>query len=130
MAEILAADADRQRFLLLRASRGRNVLADSLQAAGGQVEQSVVYRSQDTLQADPVIAQVLAAGQMDWITVTSSASARSLVGLFGEHLRQSKLAAISPLTAEVLTAAGYPPHVVAEEYTSEGVVEAMVNFSG
>jgi uroporphyrinogen III methyltransferase/synthase len=126
MAEILAADADRQRFLLLRANRGRNVLADSLQAAGGQVEQSVVYRSQDTLQADPVIAQVLAAGQMDWITVTSSASARSLVGLFGEQLRQSKLAAISPLTAEVLTAAGYSPHAVAEEYTGEGVVEAIV----
>jgi uroporphyrinogen III methyltransferase/synthase len=126
MAEVLAADADQRRFLLLRASRGRNVLADSLQAAGGQVEQPVVYRSQDILQADPVIAQALAAGQMDWITVTSSASARSLVALFGEQLRQSKLAAISPLTAEVLTAAGHPPQAVAKEYTGEGMVEAMV----
>jgi uroporphyrinogen III methyltransferase/synthase len=130
LAELLAAEADNQRFLLLRANRGREVLAETLQDAGGRVEQVAVYQSQDVQQADPEITRALAAGQIDWVTVTSSAIARSLIGLFGEQLRQSKLAAISPLTADVLTTAGYPPHVVATEYTDEGLVEAIVKREG
>jgi uroporphyrinogen III methyltransferase/synthase len=126
LADTLAVEAGNQSFLLLRASRGREVLAETLQAAGGKVEQVVVYRSQDVRQADPAITRALAAGQIDWITVTSSAIARSLVGLFGARLRQSNLAAISPLTADVLTKAGYPPRAVATEYTGEGLVEAIV----
>ena len=42
-------------------------------------------------------------GKIDWITVTSSAIARSVVRLFGDDLKRSRLAAISPLTAEVLS---------------------------
>ena len=75
----LVADARGQRFLLARASRGREVLAEELIAAGGIVEQVVVYTSRDVEQADPEIAAALAAGRIDWITVTSSAIARSLV---------------------------------------------------
>lgn len=73
------------------------------------------------------IAAALAAGKIDWITVTSSAIARSLVGLFGDDLERAKLAAISPLTADVLSAAGYSPTVVAEQYTTEGLLYALGN---
>ena len=44
LADALAADAAGKRFLLVRASRGREVLAESLSAAGGAVEQG--YRVQ------------------------------------------------------------------------------------
>ena len=130
LAELLATKADNQRFLLLRANRGREVLAETLQDAGGHVEQVAVYQSQDVQQADPEIARALAAGQIDWVTVTSSAVARSLLGLFGEQLRMSKLAAISLLTASVLTTAGFPPHAVATEYTDEGLIEAISRSEG
>ena len=60
------------------------------------------------------------------MTVTSSAIARSLIALLGESLRKSNLAAISPVTAAVLDELGYPAKVVAEEYTLEGVVNAIV----
>ncbi len=130
LAEVLAAEASKQKFLLVRASRGREVLAERLQAAGGNVEQTIVYRSVDVQQADPQITQAMAAGQIDWVTVTSSAIARSLVDLFGTQLGQAKLAAISPLTAAVLIKAGYPPHAVATEYTSDGLVEAILRREG
>jgi uroporphyrinogen III methyltransferase/synthase len=129
LAEALAAEADGTRFLLVRASRGREVLAERLRSAGREVEQVVVYSSGDVTEPDERIAQALAAGRMDWVTVTSSAIARSLVGLFGDRLRKAKLASISPLTSSALRTLGYEPAVEAQEYTISGVVSAIVDAS-
>jgi len=126
LAEQLSPTAAGKRFLLLRASRGREVLAETLRQAQAEVEQVVVYQSGDAQKADAEIAAALAKGKIDWITVTSSAIARSLVQMFGEDLKKSKLAAISPLTAGVLTEAGYPPTVVAQQYTTEGLLDAIL----
>jgi len=126
LAEKLAVGATEKRFLLLRASRGREVLAEMLTAAGAVVEQVVVYQSRDVAQPDPEVAAALAEGRIDWITVTSSAIARSLVRLFGDDLRHAQLAAISPLTAGVLAEAGYPPAVVAAQYTTDGLLQAIL----
>lgn len=129
LAESLAASGGR-RFLLLRASRGREVLAETLSTAGAEAEQVVVYESRDVAAPDPEVAAALARSGIDWITITSSAIARSLVSLFGEDLRRAKLAAISPLTAGVLEAAGYPVAAVASTYTTAGLIEAMLATAG
>lgn len=114
------------RFLLARASRGREVLADQLAAAGATVEQVVVYASRDVPAADPAVAAELAAGRIDWITVTSSAIARALVRLFGPDLRRSRLATISPITSATLKELGYERAAEAETYTMDGLIEAIV----
>ena len=75
-------------MLLARASRGREVLAEMLTAAGATVEQVVVYESRDVAAPDDEVAKRLAAGEIDLTTVTSSAIARSLVSMFGESLAQ------------------------------------------
>jgi uroporphyrinogen III methyltransferase/synthase len=126
LADELAGQGRGRRFLLARASRGREVLAERLQAAGAQVEQIVVYQSRDVVAPDAEIAAALAAGHIDWVTVTSSAIARSLVSLFGERLRQSKLMSISPITSQTLGELGYPPAAEAREYTMPGVVQALL----
>ena len=115
-----------KRFLLIRASRGREVLADTLRAAGGEVRQVTAYRSDDTAAPDPEIAAALAAGKIDWVTVTSSSIARSVVAMFGASLAKTKLASISPVTSEVLTELGYPPAAEARQFTLDGVVDAIV----
>jgi uroporphyrinogen III methyltransferase / synthase len=125
LAEALACVARGRRLLLARASRGREVLADQLTAAGAFVEQIVVYRSIDVDEPDSAVAALLCAGQIDWITVTSSAIARSLVHLFGEDLRRAKLASISPITSGVLRELGYEPAVESAEYTMPGLVKAV-----
>lgn len=126
LAEALAPHARGERFLLARASRGREVLSEMLTAAGGAVEQVVVYESRDVAAADEDIAHELAAGNIHFTTVTSSAIAHSLVGLFGTGLHQTRLAAISPLTAATLAELGYPPAIVAESYTTDGLVAAIL----
>ena len=117
----------RPRALLIRASRGREVLADQLLAAGVEVEQVVAYASRDVERPQPRIAAGLAAGRVDWITVTSSAIARNLVRLFGMQLRCARLVSISPVTTATLTDLGYPPAAEATAYTLDGVVTAILD---
>ncbi len=125
LAEALAPQAAGKRFLLARASRGRQVLPEQLTVAGGIVEQVVVYSTNNVETADPHIAAALAAGRVDWVTVTSSAIARAIVGLFGEPLRTARLASISPVTSQTLRKLGHPPAAEAAEYTMAGLVAAI-----
>ncbi|HEX3998475.1 MAG TPA: uroporphyrinogen-III C-methyltransferase [Pirellulales bacterium] len=130
LAEMLRSEARGRRFLLARASRGRAVLPEELVAAGATVEQIVIYESRDVPQPDAPIAAALAAGRIDWITVTSSAIARSLVRMFGEQLRNSCLASISPITSATLRSLGYEPAAEATEFTMDGVVAAILAAIG
>ncbi|MDX1964855.1 MAG: uroporphyrinogen-III C-methyltransferase [Pirellulales bacterium] len=114
------------RCLLVRASRGREVLAEQLAAAGGKIEQIVVYESRDLDQPDPQIATDLSEGKFDWMTITSSAIARAAARLFGSALRQTRLVSISPLTSAVLAELGYPAALTANEATMPGIVRALV----
>lgn len=126
LAEALAGDARTRRFLLVRASRGRELLAEQLAAAGGEVDQIVAYRSVDEQKPRPEVSAAMAAGQLDWTTVTSSAIARSLVALFGEGLQKTRLASISPITSAALKELGLEPAIEATEYTTDGLVDAMM----
>ncbi|MGO9114971.1 MAG: uroporphyrinogen-III synthase [Thermoguttaceae bacterium] len=130
LADALTPYAAGTRFLLARASRGRQVLPERLIAAGGVVEQVVVYSTNDVETADPQVAAALTAGRVDWVTVTSSAIARSIVGLFGEQLRKARLASISPVTSQILGELGYPPAVEATEYTMAGLAAAIAASLG
>jgi uroporphyrinogen III methyltransferase/synthase len=129
LAEALKEDAAGAQILLVRASRGREVLAEQLAAAGAIVSQVVAYRSSDVTQPDPHVAELMAAGKIDWITVTSSAIGRSLVHLFGEQLRKTRLASISPITSATLAELGYPAAAEAQQYTMSGVVQAILRQS-
>lgn len=127
LADALAENADGKRFLLLRASRGREVLAERLVEAGGFVRQVVVYQSTDVTAPEPEVASRLAEGRIDWVTVTSSAIAKSLSAMFDDGLRHARLASISPVTSETLRDLGLEPAVEAVEYTMPGVVQAIRN---
>jgi uroporphyrinogen III methyltransferase/synthase len=126
LAESLTPTTCGKKVLLVRASRGREVLAEMLTAAGATVEQIVVYESRDVETADEDIVRDLAAGNIDITTVTSSAIAHSLVRMFGDDLRKTRLAAISPVTAATLTELGFAPAIVAATYMTEGLIDAIL----
>jgi uroporphyrinogen III methyltransferase/synthase len=126
LAEALIDRSGGARFLLVRASRGREVLADRLREAGREVDQIVVYSSTNVTEADQRVAQSMSDGAIDWVTVTSSAIARSLVDLFGDELRKAKLASISPITSGTLRDLGFEPTAEAGEYTIPGLVSAIL----
>jgi len=127
LAKALAIDAKGQRFLLARASRGRQVLADELKVAGALVDEIVVYGSVDVEEPDPDVAQALSSGEIHWVTVMSSAAAQSLVRLYGNPLRRARLVSISPLTSTALRDLGYEPAAEAAPHTAAGLVDAILH---
>ncbi|QEG43674.1 uroporphyrinogen-III C-methyltransferase [Roseimaritima ulvae] len=126
LAARLAPDARERRFWLVRASRGRDTLDNALNDAGGEVIRVVAYRNQDVTAADPDTAARLQAGELDWVAVTSSAIAHSLVRLFGDDLKTAKLASISPITSEALRSHGLDVDAEASEYTMDGLTQAIL----
>ncbi|MCL6502382.1 MAG: uroporphyrinogen-III C-methyltransferase [Pirellulales bacterium] len=126
LAEQLAPLCGGRHVLLARASRGREVLAETLRNAGAEVEQVVVYTSRDVERPDADVEAALAGGQIHWVTVTSSSIAQALVRLFGKKLAKARVASISPVTSETLRGLGIEPAAEARTYTMEGVVEAIV----
>lgn len=126
LAEALLGDAAGKRYLLVRASRGRELLARELRNAGAAVEQAVFYESLDRPVASPSMRGAMAESKIPWTTVTSSAIARSLVGMFGEDLRHTALVSISPVTSNTLRRLGFEPSVEARSATMEGVVQAIL----
>jgi len=127
LAEALNQLTERGKILLIRASRGRQVLPEMLSSAGWRVHQVVAYQSVDVPLADPLVVQQMEEGCIDWITVTSSGIAHSLVRLFGDRLRRTRLASISPVTTATLNELGFPPAVEAREYTMAGIVSAILS---
>lgn len=126
MVEALQAEARGKRFLLPRASRGRDVLPEGLKAAGAEVEEVVVYHSGDTAELPGEAQRQLESGPIDWVMITSSAIARSSERLLGETLRTAKVVSISPITSATLRELGIEPAAEATEYTMDGMVAAML----
>lgn len=115
--------------LLFRASRGRDVLKSQLESVGVDVTQIVIYQSVDELNPNPVILEKLNSGAIDWIALTSSAIAQSTINMLGETLRNVKIACISPITAEVVKKNGFSVDAVADPYTMDGLVKAIMHNS-
>ncbi len=70
------------------------------------------------------------AGSVDWITLTSSATAERLYSLLPPDLRtplhpRIRLATISPVTSEAVRRCGWTVSAEAEVYIWDGVVAAI-----
>jgi uroporphyrinogen III methyltransferase/synthase len=126
LARDLLTEAQGRSFLLVRASRGRDVLAAQLLQAGATVEQVVAYSATDIEEPDPDVAEALASGLIDWVTITSGGTARSLARLYGDALREARFASIGPIASAALRALGYEPAVEAAPHTTSALVEAIL----
>lgn len=119
-----------KRVLLPRAEIARKALPDGIAAAGGLPHEIAVYQ---TLQARPS-AEALAAlsAGVDVITLTSPSTVENFVaiarknGLDPLHLPGEPLiACIGPITKKAAKKAGLTNLVVAEEYTTDGLIRAI-----
>ena len=128
MAELLVESATGP-ILLLRASRGSDVIAKHLEASGKEFDEVVIYESRDVEKPDAKTVELLNDGKIDWVTITSSAIASSTASLFGDSLLQTKLASISPTTTLALRQNGFTPATEASEYNFDGLVAAMSAYT-
>lgn len=134
VAEAVAAglgDVRSLRILLPRADIARPALADLLRRGGGDVLEVAAYR---TLRPDPGPGELR--DRLAGITVatfTSSSTVRNLAAMARDAgldlpraLAHATVACIGPITAETARELGLTVGVVAEEYTIDGLVQALV----
>ncbi len=120
------------KVLLPRADLARQVLVDSLQQLGAQVDEIIAYQTvlADTSDTE-LLLEKLQAGEMHIVTFTSSSTVTNFLQLVGEHrqlLKGVKIACIGPITAETAEKNGLHVDICAQQYTIDGLVEAIVTY--
>jgi uroporphyrinogen III methyltransferase/synthase len=138
-SEALAADLVKrvagQRILLARADRGREVLREELTKVA-DVVQVAVYSQHDAVDSQSSAMEALRRGEVDFITLTSSNIARAMFNAIDEaalapiRSGRTRIICISPVTSETVRELGLPIAAEAEVYTSEGVVEKLIELAG
>ena len=123
-------DGTATRFLLVRAEDAREVLPETLRAAGAEVIIAPAYRTVVANESIEIIRRLFEdPAQLAAITFTSSSTARNLLALCeaaGVNLPDSALrVSIGPITSETLRSLGYPPHAEAESATVVALAEAV-----
>ncbi len=99
-----------QRFLLLRSDIARPTLRVWLAAQNHQVDDVAVYDTRKPAALPANAAKLLEEKKIDWITFTSSSTARFLAELIGpgfvQKLGRSRLASIGPITSTEIRSLG------------------------
>ncbi len=134
LAAELAQRAAGQRLLYARADRGRDVLRQEL-AGVAVVDEVAVYAQVDRVTADSDVLDCLRRGEIDYVTLTSSNIARSLIQAMDEPCRSRvlagdvKLISISPVTSAAIAEMGLPVAGEATEYTTDGLLRAVLELA-
>ena len=134
LAEVLKPHVTGRKVLWARASRGRDVLPNELAAAGGIVEQVVVYQNRDVVSFPIEATQRLESGELNWIVLSSPSIARNLARLLTPEMKdhlgtQTKLVSISPVTSAAAQECGLPITAEATNYTWDGIFEAIIRHT-
>jgi uroporphyrinogen-III synthase len=117
-------DVDSLHILLPRADVARAELARGLRERGAHVDEVAAYRTVPATPS-PSAFEELRRG-VDILTFTSSSTVRNFVALtadlsYGDPL----VACIGPVTADTARQVGLRVDMVAEDYTTEGLVDAL-----
>jgi uroporphyrinogen III methyltransferase/synthase len=124
-----------KRVLLPRAESASDALSAGLRAAGAHVDELLLYRTEAAPFDREALLAELRAGRLHALAFASPSAARHFAsGVGAEGLaaaRTAVVAAIGPVTAEALRAAGLEPSLVAEAPSADGLVSALeAHFSG
>ena len=125
-----------EKVLLVRAKIARDVIPDELRSAGAQVDVVEAYQTVIPHDAKSRMQRVFAEQPLpDVITFTSSSTVQNfLTVVIGTDvptkLSHVKFASIGPVTSRTMGEYGLRVDVEADEYTMEGLTQALVRHFG
>ena len=132
LPEALQPDGTPTRFLLLRAEAARDILPDTLRAAGADLTIVPVYRNLIPSDSIASIRQLFSHAE-NWpaaITFTSSSTATNLLALLEASSLtlppQIQRISIGPITSQTLRDLHLPPHAEAAEPNLPSLVAEVV----
>jgi len=113
------------RILLPRAAGARDVLPEQLRSRGAQVDVLETYRAVPPADVRARLAACLP--DVDMVTFTSSSTVRHFVdALPGALPDRVIVACIGPITAQTARELGLRVDIIAQEYTTRGLVDAIM----
>lgn len=123
---LLARTKPGDRVLLFRAQEARDITPDALTRAGRRVDVVAAYRA---LPA-PVENFAQKVASCDVLTFTSAGTVRSFAAQLGgdaaSATRGKTVACIGPVTAAAAREAGIEVAILADEFTADGLVDALL----
>ncbi len=129
LARELAEELAGKKVLLPHGDLANSELPDALRAAGADVTEVTCYRTLEAGSAAPEALEAVRRGGVDLVSFFSASAFHSLVGLLGkESLERVAIAAIGPVTAAEIRAAGLKVAVEAPEATTKAFVAALVGY--
>lgn len=128
LAETLPVDHN-SHVLWVRGTRSKDSLREILPQRCGGFSELNVYESTDVLNLSPQITQLLEGTEEAWLTLTSSAIARSAANLLGKRFSTLRSAALSPQIAAEASALGGSVMVTASQPSFESLVADMAAFT-
>jgi uroporphyrinogen-III synthase len=131
LAEALG-DMQGQRVLLANADISRPILQERLQEAGAIINRVVAYCTVPATGGVD-LPRLLHDKQVDAITFTSGSTIRYFIERVGQELlatvRQTVIVCIGPIAADTAVQVGLPPTIVANTYTEQGLIDALVEYA-
>lgn len=122
------------RVLVPRAEVSRDSLPSLLANRGAEVDILPVYRAVCPPDAGPALMRLFEGEGVDVITFTASSTVSNFVRAFPEDrlpaiLGDAEIACMGPVTADTARKLGLPVSIVAREYTTHGLVQAIAEAS-
>jgi uroporphyrinogen III methyltransferase / synthase len=118
------------RVLVPRAEVARDALPSLLAKRGAEVEILPVYRAMCPALASDALLRLFNAEGVDVITFTSSSTVANFVRAFPDDrlpavLGDAEVACMGPVTADTARKLGLQVNIIAREYTTHGLVQAI-----
>jgi uroporphyrinogen III methyltransferase/synthase len=137
VSESLAAEFKRReklagkKILLLRADIARDYLRKALSGEGARVDNVAVYRTVPEPGNGARMAKMIAAGEVDYVTFTSSSTVDHFVNLIGRRTiagirRKTRWVSIGPVTSRTARNYGLRIYRQARPYTLAGLIRSIL----
>jgi uroporphyrinogen III methyltransferase/synthase len=132
--DLVAALGKRSRVAIFRAKVAREVLPETLRAAGHAVDVVTAYETAPAKPEDTEkIADALERGEIDFVTFTSASTVEQFASLFGARLEkclaQTKVVSIGPVTTTAAEKFGMIVSATASPHTAAALVDAIVRLA-
>ncbi|MCX5849715.1 MAG: uroporphyrinogen-III C-methyltransferase [Deltaproteobacteria bacterium] len=122
-----------KKILIARAAKARDVLPEGLKKLGAKVNVVTAYVTVSSGKKKNDLETLFKENQVDVITFTSSSTVHNFIKIMGSGFKLPKgvkIACIGPVTAAAAKKAGFSVDIHQEEYTMEGLVDALKKFFG
>jgi uroporphyrinogen III methyltransferase/synthase len=117
--------------LIPRAAQARDVLPEGLRKMGAQVDVVTAYATVNSGRKKEELTGMIADNRVNVITFTSSSTITNFLEIMGKDYTlppQIKIACIGPITAATAHKAGWKVDIQQEEYTMQGLVQALIDY--